>query len=89
MFRIIGFLVWTGCAMALGAWLSTGKVGAATPVGWVSRAFKQAPVAQIEEKVQDARDALSSAHDHQVRERHSDQDKEAVNKLIAKRTGTK
>jgi hypothetical protein len=89
MFRLIKLLVWTGCAVALGAWMATTQVAGATPIEWISRAWRKAPVDQLEERVQDAKDALSSAHDHQVRERHSDQDKEAVNKLIAKRTGAK
>jgi hypothetical protein len=97
MFRLLKFLIWTGCAVALGVWIATATIGGTTPLEWMTRAWNKAPVpssvetvkVQLEEKVQDAKDALSSARDHQVRERHSEKDKEAINKLIAKRTPAK
>jgi hypothetical protein len=91
MISLIKFLAWTACAMALGVWLATARVGGATPLERLTQLWKKvpAPVAGLEEKIEDAKDALSSAKDHQVRERHSDKDKDAVNKLIAKRTSPK
>jgi hypothetical protein len=91
MVSLLKFLVWTACAMALGVWFATARVGGATPLEQLTQAWKKAPtpVAGLEEKIEDAKDAFSSAKDHQVRERHSDKDKEAVNKLIAKRTNGK
>jgi hypothetical protein len=97
MFRALAFLLWTGCAVALGVWLGSARVAGATPVQHLSRLADRTPLqaeaakvkSGIEDKLEDARDALSSAHDHQVRERHSDKDKDAVDKLIAKRAPSK
>lgn len=97
MFALIKFLLWTACAMALGVWMATARVDGATPLEHLTHLWKSAPAsttvenakAGLEEKIEDAKDALSSARDHQVRERHSDKDKEAVNRLIAKRSAPK
>lgn len=81
MFRAIGFVIWTGLAIGFGAWMATAHVGTATPLEYASRVWEKTP---LPEKIEDAKDALSSARDHQVRERHSDKDRDAVNKLIAR-----
>jgi hypothetical protein len=93
MFRAIGFLIWTACCIAFGVWIASAKIGNATAAQQLSRLWTQVPLEKplerIEEKVDDAKDALSTVHDHQVRERHSEADKDALNKLIAKRTAPK
>jgi len=88
MFRLLKFLIWTACAMGLGAWLATGPWADKVAQGSepVVRLWKKSG---LPEKIEDAKDALSTVKDHQPRERHSDVDRDAVNKLIAKRGPTK
>ncbi len=97
MFRLLRFLIWTGCAVALGAWMATARVAGATPMQHLSRLWERTPLPEkvetakgrLQDELEDAKDALSSAKDHQVRERHSEKDREAVNRLIAKRGAPK
>ncbi len=76
MFRALGFLVWTACAVGFGFWLGSPRGTGSATLQHVSRAW--------EDHLEDAKDALASARDHQVRERHTDKDRQAINKLIEK-----
>ena len=87
MLRILTFLIWTGSAIALGAYFAPqlNRWVAKTPISNELQTAK----GQIEEKLEDAKDVISSAKDQKVRERHSEKDKETLNKLIAKRAAPK
>ncbi len=97
MWRLLKFLVWTGCAIGLGILLATTLVGGRTPVQHLQRAWKQHGFSsKIEElktgvgnAVEDAKDSLTTALDKKPKERHSQEDREAVNKLVAKRNAEK
>lgn len=93
MFRVIRFVLWTGFAMVLGAVSVSWTVAGATPLQHLTRAWSTSPApAKVEDLksrvsgvLEDAKDSLKTAEDHTPRERHSVQDRESVNKLIAKR----
>jgi hypothetical protein len=87
MFGILKFLIWTGCAMALGAWMAPELTRLVTKAPLSNQL--EAAKGEFQEKLEDAKDVLSSVKDQKVRERHSDKDRDTLNKLIAKRAGPK
>lgn len=97
MWKMLKTLIWTGLAVGLGIFLATFEVGGRTPVQHFQRTWKQQGGAgkidqlknRIHGAVDDAKDALSSAWDTKPKERHSPEDREAINKLVAKRSGEK
>ncbi len=97
MWSLLKFLVWTGFAIWLGVFLATHEVGGRTPVQHLERVWKRHGFsAQVKDlkghvhsAVEDAKDSISTVWDKKPRERHSAQDREAVNKLVAKRNEEK
>jgi len=97
MWSLIKFLVWTGFAIWFGIFLATHEVAGRTPVQHLERVWKKhgfsAQVNQLKgnitSAVEDAKDSASTVWDKKPRERHSQQDREAVNKLVAKRNEEK
>jgi hypothetical protein len=88
----VRFLVWTALAMGLGAWAATVQVGDRTPLQHLERLVKTevAPpkLDKLREKVgdtlEDAKDSVGAQLERRPRERHSVEDKTALEKLIAK-----
>ncbi len=97
MWKLLKFLLWTGLAVWVGILLATHEIASRTPVQHFQRAWKRnGASAKLDELkngihgvVDDAKDALSSAWDKKPKERHSPEDREAVNKLVAKGNGAK
>jgi hypothetical protein len=93
MWSLLKFLVWTGFAMWLGVFVATQPVAGHTPVEHLERFWKRhgfsAQVKSIKDRAQgavdDAKDSHSTVWDKKPRERHTPQDRHAVNKLVAKR----
>jgi hypothetical protein len=93
---MLKLVVWTLAAVGLGVFLSTYKVQGHTPLESAERAFHQtvtpkrvsAVKEKVEETYEDAKDKVSASkaapHEH-----HSSEDRDAVNKLIAKRSANK
>ena len=88
MFNFLKFLVWTTCAMGLGLWLSTVSIDGKTPVEHIQKAWKKhgsgANLAGVKGLIDDA---LSDAKDLSAgkpQEKHTEAEKDAVNKIIAK-----
>ena len=75
--RILKVLVWTGLCVAAGVALATVHVQGRTPLDHLQHGWKQAPGL---EKVK----GLASK-DEAPTERHSEEDKESVNRLLARR----
>jgi hypothetical protein len=88
MIRTLKFLIWTGCAMGLGLYVSTLEFDGKPTVELVRRAWKQHAAnvdlsALLKAKISGA---LGEAHDAlpaKPKEHHSSEDRDAVNKLIA------
>ncbi|HYR56492.1 MAG TPA: hypothetical protein VEM39_10245 [Myxococcaceae bacterium] len=93
MWGLLKFLIWTGFAIWLGIFIATQPVAGHTPMQHLERVWKQhgfsAQVNNLKGRaqgaVEDAKDSLSTVWDKKPRERHTAQDRQAVNKLVAKR----
>lgn len=90
------WLLWTVCAVSFGVWLGTGRVEGRTPLEHAQRAWRQnvsgAQLDRVMDGLQegwdDARakvapDKGGSARAAPPRERISEQDRAALNKLLA------
>ena len=97
MWKLLKFLGWTGVAVWLGVVLATHEIRGRTPVQHLQRAWKHSGASpKIDElkkgihgALDDAKDAVSTAWDKKPKERHSPEDRQAVNKLVAKRNESK
>lgn len=86
------FLVWTSCAVGLGIFLAKGDVGGKTPLEHMERTWqREARPARLdrikdglEDALEDARDAVSRKADA-PRERITEEDRAAVNRIIAQK----
>lgn len=83
------FLVWTAACIALGIFLATFEVGGKTPLVRGQEAWRGAPSADAVKRTAgdllgDAKKQLG-ARDAAPVERHSAEERDAVNALIAKR----
>jgi hypothetical protein len=93
MWSLLKFLIWTGFAIWLGIFVATQPVAGHTPVEHLERVWTRhgfsAQVKNLKEHVHgavdDAKDSISTVWDNKPRERHTPQDRQAVNKLVAKR----
>jgi hypothetical protein len=97
MWRLIKFLVWTSLSIWFGTFLATYHIGGRTPWQYVQAAWKNHAVGtRINSKVTDLKEglqgALDSAQDQitgdaerKPKERHTQNEREALNKLIANR----
>jgi hypothetical protein len=97
MWALLKFLVWTGFSIWLGVFAATRQIGGRTPVEHFERFWnKHGFPATVNEKVkelkghlstavEDTKDSVSTVWDNKPRERHSREDRQAVDKLIAKR----
>jgi len=101
----MGFLkmtLWTVCCIGLGVGLGTVEIDGRTPWEYARRAWKHKVNPSRLEQLKDslgetldgAKDSLEGAResfskDAKPRERHSAEDREAINKLIAKRAAAK
>lgn len=97
MWRLIKFLVWTSLSIWFGVFLATYHIGGRTPWQYLQAAWaKHAVGARINSKVTDLKEglqgALENAQDHltgdserKPKERHTQNEREALNKLIANR----
>lgn len=93
---MLKFLVWTGCAVGLGIFLAKGDVGGRTPLEQMERTYKRnvspSKVERlkdgIEDAFEDAKDAAQGAIGRKPaspRERISDDDRAAINRIIAQK----
>lgn len=81
------FLVWTACCIALGIYVSTARYDGGTPLEQMERAYRRHfPAERVAALKSELKAAVSPARPS---ERHAPEDREAVNKLIAKRAAAK
>ena len=93
--RTLSFLLWTTCSVALGIWLATAPVGSRTPWEHARRMWAQSgislpavpgltgPRAQVERQAQ----APAQGRTPRIAERHTDQERDAVNRLVTRGAG--
>ncbi|MFZ5446983.1 MAG: hypothetical protein ACOZQL_43800 [Myxococcota bacterium] len=88
------FLVWTSLCIALGIFLGTWEIGGRTPWQLMQGAWKQQGP-RLEKVKDDAGELVDGvkkkvstepAFQQQPKERHSKEDREAIDQLISKRT---
>jgi hypothetical protein len=87
----VRFVLWTSCCIAIGIFSATVELGDRTlwdhaRIAWKNRvASSQVDIwkEELREKLEDARGAVTPT-DKPPRERHSDQDRSDVKRLIAK-----
>ena len=95
--------VWSVCCIGLGMGLAKVEIGGRTPLEHAQQAWKHRvnpskldqlknglgdAMDEAKDKVEAAKEAFAK-DDKRPRERHSAEDRDAVNKLIAKRSGQK
>ncbi len=97
MWALLKFLVWTGFSIYLGVFAATRRVAGRTPVEhferfWNAHSFSTKVNETVKDlkghfstAVEDSKDTVSTAWDNKPRERHSREDRQAVDKLVAKR----
>ena len=88
----MGFLkviIWTAACIGLGIFLATHSIEGRTAVEHAEKAFKGKKAPSLDEVKGDVETAIESAKQKlaskEPTEKHSVEDKEAVNKLIARR----
>jgi len=89
MMKLLMILVWTGCSVALGVFLATGEIDGRTPIEHLKSAWKRnVNPSKIDQLKDGLRDALDEAKGHlsdaKRPERYSDDERRAVDRLIAK-----
>jgi len=97
MWRLIKFIAWTSLCVWFGAFLSTYQIGGRTPWQYAQMVWKKNGIGtQIDRKVGELKEGLQAAFDstkdhltgdsqRKPKERHTEQEREALNKLIANR----
>jgi hypothetical protein len=88
--RTLSFLFWTTCSVALGIWLATAPVGGRTPWEHAKRLWAESNISLPElpglASLRSARAAPETTRPaSKIAERHTDQERDAVNRLIAHR----
>ena len=89
---ILKFIVWTGTCVALGVWLGGVELHGHTPLQHLERAWKtSAPRLDkvkdgAEELVDEVKKKVSSKDGARPTEQHTTEDRDAIEKLIAKRS---
>lgn len=87
------FLVWTVCAVGLGIFLAKGEIGGRTPLEHMERTWQRSNVRPprmerlkdgLEDALDNAKDAVSRKTDA-PRERITEEDRAAVNRIIAQK----
>jgi hypothetical protein len=84
-------VVWTVGAVALGAGLTTVEIGGKTALAHARKAWERAEAGEwLKDRAEDAVDRARGAlgQPQQPRERHSDEDRAALERIIAKRGGS-
>ncbi len=93
--NVLKVLVWTGLSIALGIVLATWTVGGRTPLEraqhlWSTQVrpsrFEQLK-GGLRDAYDDVKDKVTASSDRRPQERHSAEDRNEVNKLVAKRSG--
>ncbi len=88
---ILRFIVWTALCIGVGIFAASYRVGGRTPVEHAERGFQKAApaVSQVREGAEDLVDGVRKkvAPPAAPVERHSESDRDAVNKLIARGHG--
>ena len=85
------FIVWTACAVGIGIFLATGEIDGRTPLQHLERTWKRAvkPSAvdrmkdDLEDAYEDAKRAVTRSTNSAPRERITEEDRAAVNRIIA------
>ena len=86
---IIRTCVWTGMAVGLGVALATVEVGGKTPLQLARTAWRSSEAGDwLRDRADDAVDRAKGAlgQPPKPRERHSDEDRAALERIIAKRS---
>lgn len=88
---ILRFLVWTGLCIGLGIFLATADVGGRTPLEHLTRAWKQTSPrlervkGDAGELVEGVKKKVATKEAPAPTERHAQEDRDAVDAIIAKR----
>ena len=86
--RTLSFLLWTTCSVGLGIWLATVPVGGRTPWEHVRHAWSEAGLSLPSLSMLHGPSKPGPAEGRaapKIAERHTDQERDAVNRLIAHR----
>ena len=82
---ILRSVIWTALCIGLGIFLGTHEFGGKTAVAHAEKAIEGKKLADVEDAIVSAKLKLTAPKDAPPAEKHSDADKEAVNRLIARR----
>jgi hypothetical protein len=85
--RTLSFLLWTTCSVALGIWLATVPVGGRTPWEHARRAWAESGLSVPKLPKLGAAEGRTAAPAPKIAERHTDQERDAVNRLITRGAG--
>lgn len=90
----IRFLIWTSMCIGLGVFVASYEVDGRTPVQHLKQIWKSSPhsasvAQQVEGTLDKGKKAINSVRDVAPSEQHTDSDKDALNKLVARRATSK
>jgi len=81
------FVIWTSASVAFGIFLSSAQFGGKTPLKHLQQAWSENGLAPVKGLFADAKSAATQAT--KPAEHYTSEDREALNKIVAKRAGTK
>lgn len=91
MFKVIRFVLWTTCAVAFGVFLAQVEIDGRTPIEHIQHAWKRkvnpSKVDQLKDGLRDAIDGAKDTLSEKTakpRERYSDDERRAIDRIIAK-----
>jgi hypothetical protein len=81
----IRFMLWTSLCIGLGVFAASYEVDGKTPVQHIKQIYKQTPHS-VEGTIEKAKKSLVTREETAPTEQHSEADRDAINRLVAKRT---
>ncbi|MHB8874257.1 MAG: hypothetical protein ACYC8T_11270 [Myxococcaceae bacterium] len=82
----IRFVLWTSFAVAVGIFVASFPLSGKTPLQHAERAWKHEGSPQLDSLIDQAKDVVAAGKDDKIRERHTPEDRDEVNRLISKRS---
>ena len=89
--RVLKILLWSSLCIGLGVFLASYKVGGKTPLELAQRAVGSEPsqLKRLKDGIGEAIEEVKSARQNRPTERYSPDDRQEIDRLVARRGATK